>query len=184
MSESAGAAVTSGLPVARERDLAEMFVSLADTLVDGSDVVLLDTLVAGVVRVLGTTAAGLILEDQKGKLAIVAASSEDARLLELFQLQAGEGPGRDCVRDSAPVVSNDVDADGERWPKFVPAARSLGFRSVFTVPMRLRGITIGALNMFGAEGQRLTPNDLVLAQALADVATVTVVQQRSARRSA
>ena len=107
----------------REQALAEVFVCLADTLVDDYDVVdLLDQLVAACVDLLGATAAGLLLDDQKGNLAVVASSSEETRLLEIYQLQSNEGPCLDCVRTRTAVVSDRLADDRDRWPLFVPAA--------------------------------------------------------------
>ncbi|MCW2573275.1 MAG: hypothetical protein QOF18_1980 [Frankiaceae bacterium] len=168
----------------REQVLAETFVGLADTLVDDYDVVeLLDRLVGATVRLLGVTAAGLLLSDQKGNLAVVASSSEETHTLEMFQLQTDEGPCLDCVRTARPVTSIDLEADAERWPRFVPAALAAGFRSVVAVPLRLRDQTIGGLNLFHARSEPLTEGDQRLAQALADVATIGILQQRTAHRS-
>lgn len=144
---------------------------------------LLDRLVATCVDLLGVTAAGLLLNDQQGNLAVVASSSEESRLLEIFQLQNNEGPCLDCANSASAVTSNDLDADEERWPIFVPAARAAGFRSVAAVPMRLRSQTIGGLNLFHGTPNPLPEGDLRLAQALADVATIGILQQRSASRS-
>lgn len=176
----------SGGPTAesRERQIADMFVTLADTIVDDYDVVdLLDQLVLACVRILGVSAAALLLDDQKGNLALVASSSEESRLLELFQLQNNQGPCLDCVRTGSAVTSGDLEADRERWPLFVPAASLAGFRSVAAVPLRLRSQIIGGLNLFMVEPREVPPADRRLAQALADVATIGILQQRSLHRS-
>jgi GAF domain-containing protein len=168
----------------RDRTLAETFVVLADTLVDDYDVVdLLDQLINGCVNLLGITAAGLLLDDQKGHLVVVASSSEETRLLEIFQLQANQGPCLDCFRLHTPISSGDLEADSDRWPTFVPAALGAGFRSVVAVPLRLRDQTIGCLNMFRKENQLMSADDQRLAQALADVATIGILQHRSTHRS-
>jgi GAF domain-containing protein len=169
----------------REQALAETFVMLADTLVEDYDIVdLLDRLAAACVSLLGVTATGLLLDDQKGHLAVVASSSEETRLLEIFQLQNDQGPCLDCVRTGSPVTSADLTADRARWPLFVPVAVAAGFRSVAALPLRLRDQTIGGLNLFRDAAGPVPAADQRLAQALADVATIGILQQRSAHRSA
>jgi GAF domain-containing protein len=169
----------------REHELAEMFVMLADTLVEDYDIVdLLDRLAGACVSLLGVTAAGLLLDDQHGSLAVVASSSEETRLLEIFQLQNNQGPCLDCVSTGRVVISTDLDADTRRWPLFAPVAMAAGFRSVAALPLRLRDQTIGGLNLFGARAVPVPAGDQRLAQALADVATIGILQQRSAHRSA
>jgi len=168
----------------REQALAETFVMLADTLVEDYDIVdLLDRLVAACVDLLGLTAAGLLLEDQQGNLAVVASSSEETRLLEIFQLQNNQGPCLDCVRTGSAVTSTDLSADQARWPLFVPVAVAAGFRSVAALPLRLRDQTIGGLNLFDGRTEPVPAADQRIAQALADVATIGILQQRSAHRS-
>lgn len=164
----------------REQVLAATFVALADTLVDDFDIVdLLEQLVAKCLELLGVTAAGLLLLDQHGHLVVVASSSEEARLLEIFQIQNNEGPCLECVRTGLAVTSERLEAARDRWPQFVPAATRAGYRSVAAVPMRLRTQIIGALNLFSEGEGAIGDQDKSLARALADVATIGILQQRS-----
>lgn len=168
----------------REQELAKTFVMLADSLVEDYDIVdLLYRLTKACVRLLGVTAAGLLLNDPQGRLTVVASSSEETRLLEIFALQNDQGPCLDCVRTGTAVVSGDLDADRLRWPLFASFAIEAGFRSVVALPMRLREQTIGGLNLFDDRAVTVPPDDQRLAQALADVATIGILQQRSAQRS-
>jgi GAF domain-containing protein len=168
----------------RERRLADLFVTLADTLVADFDVVeVLDQLVRVCVDELGSTAAGLLLGDQRGHLTVMASSSESTRLLEVFQLQNDEGPCLDCYRNHQPVTVDDLAAAAADWPTFVPAALASGFRSVHALPMRLRQRSIGALNLFHGDEAPLSPADLRVAQALADTATIGILQQRALQGS-
>ena len=163
----------------REALLARTFVELADTLVDDFDVVDLLTLLADrCVEVLGVSAAGLMLLSPGGDLRVVASSSETMRVVELFELQAQEGPCLDCFRTGAAVLTQ-VLAASDRWPNFAPVAREAGFRSALALPMRLRGLVIGALNLFRSDDDDMDPSDIFAGQALADVATVAILQHRA-----
>jgi GAF domain-containing protein len=152
-------------------------VQLADTLVDDFDVVDLLTLLADrCVEVLGVSAAGLMLVAPEGDLRVVASSSEAMRLLEVFELQSQEGPCLDCYHSGEAVVNGDLAAAGELWPRFAPVAVDAGFLSAHAFPMRLRGDTIGALNVFRSEVGTMEPALALAAQALADVATIAILQ--------
>lgn len=168
-----------------EQRLARVFVELADTLVDDFDMLeFLNGLVERCVELLEITAAGVVLSDQKGGLAMAAASSEQARLVELFSVQADDGPCLDCVRTGRPVSSVDLTVEDARWPRFVPAARAAGFRAAYAVPMRLRQTVIGSLNLLDTQPDRVDESSVQVGQALADVATIALLQQRAIQDSA
>jgi len=167
--------------MAREPMLARTFVELADTLVDDFDVVeLLTLLVDRCVEILDVSAAGLMLVAPEGDLRVVASSSEAMRVVELFELQSQEGPCLDCYRGGEPVLNQHLGTVDGRWPNFTPVALEAGFRSVHALPMRLRGAVIGALNLFRTEEGPLDATDVLAAQALADVATIAILQHRAA----
>lgn len=166
----------------RTQILIRTLVELADTLVADFDVVDLLTLLADrCVESLDVSAAGLMLASADGDIRVVASSSEAMRLVELFELQAAEGPCWDCFCTGEPIAAPDVAAMTERWPRFTPVALGAGFASAYAIPMRLRGAVIGALNLFRIESDALTPADVVAAQALADVATIAILQHRAGR---
>jgi hypothetical protein len=114
----------------------------------------------------------------------MASSSERSRLLELLEIQNDEGPCLDCYRGAEPVLADDLVAGDGRWPTFSAEAARVGFGSVYALPMRLRTETIGALNLFHRRPARLTDAGLRLAQGLADVATIGILQQRAIQRGA
>jgi hypothetical protein len=164
--------------------LTDTFVELTDTMVAGFDVIdFLHVLTDRSVRLLDVSAAGLLLADPRGELRVVAASSEAARLLELFQLQNDQGPCLDCFRTGQPVEAADLSIAAQRWPRFAPAAQQAGFGAVQALPMRLREQVIGALNLFSVDAGALAPGDIRIGQAMADVATISLLQERSMRHT-
>jgi transcriptional regulator with GAF, ATPase, and Fis domain len=167
-----------------EQLLARTFVELADNLVADFDLIdFLRLLTDRCVSMLDASAAGVLLADRDGELRVMAASDEQVRLLELFQLQSDEGPCLECFRTGAPVTVPDLRTQADRWPHFAEAARLCGFGAVQALPMRLRNEVVGALNLFRAAPGPFDPAAAPLAQALADVATISLLQQRSAHRS-
>jgi hypothetical protein len=164
----------------REQLIATTFVELADTLVADFDVIdFLHTLATRSVELLGATAAGIMLADPRGELKVMASSTEEARLLELYELQNNEGPCLDCYRTGQPVARDGLPAMHTAWPAFTPRLQQLGFHCAQALPMRLRSETIGALNLFRTEPGPLSEADLGIGQAMADVATVGLLQERA-----
>ncbi len=169
---------------AREQRLADTFVELADTLVEGFDLMeFLYTLVERCTEFLDVTAVGLMFGDEQGRLRVAASSNEGTRLLELFQLQAGEGPCLECYRSGKPVEEPDMAQARARWPLFAPEAVRAGFRTVHALPMRLRERTVGSLNLFHVNAEALPPAATRLAQSLIDVATIGLIQVHGGQRS-
>ncbi len=170
----------------REQRLGEVFVSLADTLVADYDVIdLLYELTSVCVELLAVDTAGLMITaDGEGSLKTVASSHERTELLELFELQANEGPCLDAFHTGEPISCTDLSEDAERWPTFSPHAYSQGYRSVQARPLRLRATVIGALNLFGEQPGPIPETDLYTAQALADIATISIIKDRSATTKA
>ncbi|GAW51632.1 uncharacterized protein PD653_4247 [Nocardioides sp. PD653] len=160
-------------------DLADFFVEVADTLVDEFDVVdFLDNLTAKAAAVSGAAAVGLVLSDHRGRVRFMAASNESGKMLELLQLQNDEGPCLECLTSGVPVINADLAHAADRWPNFAPRALEAGFQSVHAFPMRLRNQVIGALNLFGSEDSRFEDDESRVVQALADVATIAILQER------
>ncbi|MEX2533535.1 MAG: GAF and ANTAR domain-containing protein [Nitriliruptoraceae bacterium] len=174
---------TDSLPQG-ERQLLDAFVELADTLVEDFDLVdFLCGLTERVVALEIAAEVGILLVDEGGVLQFIAASHERTQMLELFQVEHDEGPCQDCFTTGEPVsVPNLADTD-ERWPLFTTKALALGFRSVQAVPLRLRGTVLGAMNLFLTEPGGITTQGLAVVQAMADIATIGVLQQRELHRA-
>jgi transcriptional regulator with GAF, ATPase, and Fis domain len=164
----------------RETRVLNAVVALVDSLLDDFDVVdLLTELTERCADLLDVEAAGLLLADPLHRLRLLAATSEQARELELFQLQAEEGPCVDCYASGQPVSVADIERGIERWPRFVPAAVGAGFASVHAVPMRAAGIVLGALGLFGVRPGALDEADLLVAQTLTHIACVAILQEHA-----
>lgn len=164
----------------REHRLALTFVELADTLTDDFDLIdFLHTLASRSVELLDASAAGIMLSDQRGQLRVMASSTENARLMEIFELQSNEGPCLDCFRTGSPVAKVNLAEMRQAWPAFTPRLHELGFTSAQAIPLRLRDETIGALNLFRRTPGPLSSTDQAIGQALADVATVGLMQERA-----
>jgi transcriptional regulator with GAF, ATPase, and Fis domain len=167
----------------RDEWLARTFVELADTLVADYDIVdFLSTLADRCVEFLETVEVGLVLLDRQGRLQVMAASTERMRVAELFEVQNEEGPCFECLREGEQVLNRRLDSAQDRWPRFAPLARETGFQMVHALPLRLRRDVIGAVNVFDTELRERTTQQVNLTQALADAATIGILQERTVRR--
>jgi transcriptional regulator with GAF, ATPase, and Fis domain len=166
--------------VAREQELLAAFIEFADTIVDEYDVVeFLHRLAERCVKLLNASEAGIMLANRDSSLHYVASSSERMRLIELFEIQHEEGPCLDAYRTGV-AVHCVLNEEAQRlWPRFAPHAREVGFEAVSALPMRLRSEVIGALNLFSTSPEPLETEDQMAAQALADIATIGIIQERA-----
>ena len=168
----------------REQRIVHTFVEFASTLAEGVDVdEFLHSLVRRSEELLECSEAGLLLADPAGFLRVMASSSERSEALDVLQLQNEEGPCFECFRRGEAVASADLEADAARWPAFAPVAVQMGYHSVQAVPMRVGGKTIGAVNLFRSQTGSLPPEDMDLAQGMADLAAVGLLHERSLRES-
>jgi GAF domain-containing protein len=170
--------------MSREADVVRSLVEMADTLVDDYDVIdLLTGLADRCVSLLDVSAAGVMLASPGGSLELAASSSEAMRLLELFELQEQEGPCLDAFRTGDLVEHENLDADTGRWPLFAAAALEAGFRSALAMPLRLRDVTLGALNLLSVNRIPMDDADLIVARAFADLATLSIVHHRASAQA-
>ena len=166
----------------RETVLVRTFAKLADTLVDEYDVVdLLQMLVETCAETLDVVAAGILLVDNEGRLELVASTSEASRIVELIQLSSDAGPCIESFETGRVVSVASIDRSPPKWKRFRDIAMEEGFRSAHAVPLRLRDSRIGTLNLLGANEGTLNEEDILVAQALADVATIGILQHRAIR---
>jgi len=164
----------------REGDVVKSLVEMADTLVDDYDIVdMLTGVTDRCVHLLGVSAAGVMLASPAGGLALVASSSEAMRLLELFELQAQEGPCLDAFHTGEPIEHQNLQAGAGRWPSFSTAALQAGFASALALPLRLREVTLGALNLLSITRAPMAEADVIVARAFADLAALSIAQHRA-----
>ena len=179
--------MTSGSGAGRVEDrqlaLARAFVDLADTLVNEFDVVdFMQLLTVHCIDLLGVDAAGVMLDDQRGGLAVVASSDERIHVVELMELQSREGPCLDAFERGRSVQLGLADAQ-LRWPRFAAHAERAGYLSFSALPLRLRSQTIGVLIAFHTAAEPLSAKDMASGQALADVATIGLLHERGRRKA-
>ena len=163
----------------REEHLLRTVATLADSLVDDFDIVeLLQHLVEECITIFDAAAAGILLIGPRGQLEVIASTSENTQLIELIQVEAGDGPCVESALTGRAVSVPDLRDLGDSWPRFAEPAAHSGYASLHALPMRLRDDTIGSLNLFGDHTGELNSADATAAKTLADIATISILQQR------
>lgn len=131
---------------------------------------ILDHLVERAVELLPITAAGVTLISPDLAPHEVAASSRAALRYEKLQTELGQGPCVAAYQTGRPVAVPDL-ACTEGFGDFGPAAVEGGLAAVFAFPLRHSGGCLGAMDLYRVTPGALAPEDLAVAQTLADVAT-------------
>ncbi|WP_328498678.1 GAF and ANTAR domain-containing protein [Streptomyces sp. NBC_00414] len=160
----------------------DILVEAVDTLTDDFDLIeFLHRLSLRCVELLDVDAVGMMIADQHGELQLIAASDENTRLLELFALQHAQGPCVRCCQTGQAQLNIDVTSAVATvgFGPFAARARAIGFVITHALPMKLRHQVVGAVNLFGSRLHRLSESDAQIGQALADVATIAILQQRT-----
>lgn len=166
----------------KPHDLYGTMVYLADTLVAGFDVLdLADRLVLAATELIGADAAGLMLDDQRGRLRVLLASSEETHLLELLELQTSEGPCLESIRTGQAVAVPSLAEREDEWPQFVAMAREQGITGAYAFPMTLRDTVIGAMNLFCVADRVLSPEEQQLGRVLTSLTTIGIINHRTLR---
>ena len=163
-------------------NLSDAFVEVADTLVTDFDVIdFLNTLTEHAVAVSGAAAAGLLLADHNGRLQFMAATDQDVRRVGALPAAEPRRPLPGLPPTAAnPSSTPTLPTPGDRWPQFAPR----GHRG--RLPVRARVPDADAR----PGHRRLGPvrlrrshasirDEVRVVQALADVATIGLLQQRS-----
>jgi GAF domain-containing protein len=162
----------------REARVTAALIDLADTLVADFDPAdFLYRVAEHCMNLLDIGDAGVMLAAGAGPLRLVASTSEDVRLVELFELDASEGPCFSAFHTSTPVDHPLTASPEPRWPHFSTRARHSGYASVYAAPILLRSQTIGVLNLFRRTPGSLSEADRALARALADATAISLLQQ-------
>lgn len=170
----------------REQRVTEIFVEVADSLIDDFDLIdFLQQLSVRCMELIDVAAVGILLANPNDTLQTIAASDEHTRLLELFATQYDQGPCVECYKSGTARTNIDLTSPGTtaRWPQFAPRAAETGFVTANALPLRLRGRVIGVMGLFQTDPAPLSIEDITLAQALADIATIALLQQRTAAHS-
>ncbi len=124
------------------------------------------------VELLGVDGVGIMLVGGEGHESSFGVSDDVVRRLEVLQFTLGEGPGVAAHAAGRLVSEPDLEvATRTRWPAFGPAAAGVGIRAVFSLPLCVGGIGLGALSLYRRGPGWLDPEQLADGFVLAEIVT-------------
>ncbi|ANZ42512.1 hypothetical protein BBK82_05585 [Lentzea guizhouensis] len=125
----------------------------------------------------GVDGVAVVLHGSGQAEELVGASGTWAAGLAEAQYTLGEGPDPDVAGAGEPVLVGDLAAESARWPAFVEAATTGGLSSVFVFPLRIGGMVVGTLALYGRRPGNLPAQATADAVVLADLVAHVLLAQ-------
>ncbi|MFH8607461.1 ANTAR domain-containing response regulator [Streptomyces sp. NPDC018029] len=170
--------------MSRERKIAETFVELADTFVADFDVIdFLQQLTVRCCDIFAVTDVAVLLAYPGPQLYSPAPCDPSPALAGLLELAMREGPALDAYQTSDTVAPGSLSSAPAAWHDFTALARESGYTYASAVPLRLRRDTLGSLLLLRATDSPLPTDDLAMAQAFADAATIGLLHARTLQQA-
>lgn len=165
-----------------DRQLGQAVGEITDALVQDFDVVDVATqVVTSCAELVGADNVGLLVADAAGQLRLLAATSEEAHVIESFQVEGGDGPCLEAFTTGELVSAGSPGEIAGRWPHFARIAQREGIGAVFAAPLTMRGRPIGSLNVFSEAPGELDADARRKVELLAGLATVALTQAERVR---
>ncbi len=132
---------------------------------------------------LGTEVCSLqLIDEERGELVMRAAWSRSADYRRRPRLRPDEGIVGEVIRSGKPVVVEDVRTD-PRY-RFREMARREGLASMLSVPLLVRGKTIGVMNCYTGEPTGFSSERIALGTTLANQTALAIDNARLATSAA
>jgi GAF domain-containing protein len=128
--------------------VAESLLALSQLMVSEESVDATLNRVASIARrTIGACAMAGVTVIRDGSPATVAFTDAEAPEIDRAQYDSDAGPCLEAFRTGTPIRIESMGEDA-RWPAFGSAALSHGIRSSLSLPLIVRGETLGALNLY------------------------------------
>jgi GAF domain-containing protein len=144
-----------------------------------------ETLQAALTRVAALSLVSLPACDGAGislregtKVTMAGATDENIEAVDSEQYRIDEGPCLEAIRCGTSVIVESM-ADDERWPKFGAYAAKMGILSSLSLPLRVNGRTLGALNLYSRKVAGFSLSDEKRATSFATQASVAVANAQT-----
>lgn len=118
----------------------------------------LDAIVHAAERSLhGIDHVGISIAHRDGKIETKAGTDQLVWELDALQYELGEGPCVHAIEKEGVTVVNDLRHE-QRWPSYVPRALQRGLKAQMGLRLFVDGETLGGLNLYSTDGDRIDPD--------------------------